>query len=463
MVIDGLDYEFINNHIHEFSLFQSLLEAKRLNPLESVVPADSIPSWITIYTGLNPAEHGIIESINYLNFKRQAEGDYSVIKGHSIWDFLSKSGQKVFVFNPFLAYPAWDVNGLMISGPVFESGNTSTNRKDQVDLSALPPLGGLVDHPVKKKMDQFVDMNLELTQKQFNAFHQYFGQDEYDFAFLGILTADRIQHFLWRYADDQTHHLPKKNSLAGAIIKTYHLIEKNIYEIMNQYGDQYNVMVISDHGHGPRCQKTFYINQWLINEGFIHEINKKKRVVEYVKHTAFRAFEKMHCVAAGVKFFKKFEFAHKVKNADYIFSTKGQIYAPHFDGTNPYGGIQVDRAFFPSDEAYEETRHHIITGLMKVHDAGKPIMLWAKRREEIYSGQKTDQYPDIVYYMVPEYGVDRGLFGKRLFGSNSFRDIVSGGHRPRGVIMGNLDGTEGVGSVLNIYRFVLGLCGTRQG
>ena len=90
-------------------------------------------------------------------------------------------------------------------------------------------------------------------------------------------------------------------------------------------------------------------------------------------------------------------------------------------------------------------------------------MLWAKRREEIYSGLKSDQYPDIVYCMVPEYGVDRGLFGKRLFGSNSFRDIVSGGHRPRGVILGNLDGTERVGSVINIYRYVLSLCGIKAG
>ena len=295
MVIDGLDFEFINNHRCEFSLFQSLLETKRLNPLESVVPADSIPSWITIYTGLNPAEHGIIESINYLNFKRQAQGDYSVIKGHSFWDVLSQNGQKVFVFNPFLAYPAWDVNGLMISGPVFESGNTSSNRKDQLDLSALPALGGLVDHPVKNEMEQFVEKNLELTQNQFNAFHQYLSQDEYDFAFLGILTADRIQHFLWRYTGDQIHQSNKNNRLTGAIIETYHLIEKNIKEIINQYGEIFNVIVISDHGHGPRCQKTFYINQWLINEGFIHPINMKKRVVEYVKHTALRAFEKMHC------------------------------------------------------------------------------------------------------------------------------------------------------------------------
>jgi predicted AlkP superfamily phosphohydrolase/phosphomutase len=461
IVVDGLDYEYIKNHIHEFSLFRTWLEGKRLNPLESVVPADSIPAWITIYTGLNPAEHGIIESINYMDFKRKSQGDYSVIQGHAMWDVLSQGGKKVLVFNPFLAYPAWDLNGLMISGPVFESGNASTNQADQVDTASLPPLGGLVDHPDKNKMSQFVEMNLDLTQKQFNTFNHYLSRDAYDFAFLGILTADRIQHFLWRYAD-AAKRPSGKNSLSGAIIKTYQLVEKNIAQILNQYGDEYNIVIISDHGHGPRCHKTFYINQWLISEGFMKGINQKKRVVEYAKHATLAVLEKMHCVEAGVKFLKRFEVAHKVKNTDYIFNAKEKVFAPHFDGTNPFGGIHVDRDAFQSDEAYEDMRLRMISGLMKVRDAGKPVMLWAKRREEIYFGSKTDHYPEIVYCLVPEYGVDRGLFGKRLFGSNSFRDIVSGGHRLFGVIMGNTDGTEDVRSVLNVHQFVLNLCGFAQ-
>jgi predicted AlkP superfamily phosphohydrolase/phosphomutase len=459
LVIDGLDYEFIKNHINEFSLFHDLIDARRLHPLESVVPADSIPSWISIYTGLNPAEHGVIESINYLDSKREAYGDYSVIKGRTIWDILGENGRKVLVFNPFLAYPAWDVNGIMISGPVFEGGNTSTNRADQVDMSTLPPLGGLVDHPVKKQMRQFVEMNLALTQKQFDAFHLYFQRDAYDFAFLGILTVDRIQHFLWRYTDNRKSRLTTKNILANAIIKAYMLIEKNIQEIIDQYGNEYNVVVISDHGHGPRCRKTFFINQWLINEGFVDDVNKKKRIVEFAKHATLAVLERIHCVAAGVNLLKRFAFAHKVKNADYVFSKKGHIYAPNFDGTNPFGGIRFDRAAFSSDEAYEDTRSKIIADLLQVRDAEGPIMLWARRREEIYPGPKVEHYPDIVYCMAPQYGVDRGLYGKRLFGSNSYRSIISGGHRPFGVIIGNMDGTEFVGSVLGIYRFILSLCG----
>jgi len=457
IVLDGLDYSYIRNNLQNFQLFKTLYEDGFLYPLESVIPADSIPSWITIYTGLNPAEHGVIESIDYLNFKHKTKGDYSVIKGKSIWDRLDKKEKKVLIFNPFMAYPSWDVNGLMISGPVFEGGDTSTNRPDLVDLKTLPKLGGLVDHPTDKIMNKFFEDNMELTQNQFNSFHQYLNGDEYDFAFLGILTSDRMQHFLWKYTDKEDRCFKESNNLKDSILKAYQLMENNVKKILEDYGDEYNVVVISDHGHGRRCQKTFYINQWLIRNGFMPQVNKKKRAVEYFKHLTLLIFEKMHCVEAGTKFLKNFRFAHKVKNADYVFKAKGKVYAPKFDGTNPFGGINVYREAFSSDIEYENMRQNIIDGLMKVQDHGKFIMLWAKRREDIYPGSKAENYPEIVYCMDADYGVDRGLFGKRLFGSNSFHEIISGGHLPEGVILGNVEGLKKVRSVTNIHEFIMNL------
>ena len=76
ILLDGLDYSYIKQNIGSFDLFSKLYAQDHLCPLESVVPADSIPSWTTIYTGKNPAEHGILESIDYLDFKNKVKGDY---------------------------------------------------------------------------------------------------------------------------------------------------------------------------------------------------------------------------------------------------------------------------------------------------------------------------------------------------------------------------------------------------
>lgn len=460
IILDGLDYEFIKKNLDNLPYFNHLYKEKMLTPLESVVPADSIPSWTTIYTGKNPAEHGVLESIDYLDFKNKVKGDYSIIQGNSFWDKLSQKGKKVFIFNPFMAYPAWDVNGLMISGPVFEGGEVSTNHPEMVDFETMPDIGGMVEQPTNKEMYDFYLKTMELSQQQFDTFHKYFKKEKYEFAFLGITTPDRMQHFLWRYTDPGDRTYPGSNKLQNSILEMYQLMEKNVKKIISDYGDEYNVVVISDHGHGRRCEKTFYINQWLISQGFIKDKSKKKRLIEYSKNTTFRILAELKCVRSGTQFFKKFKFAHKVKNADYVFSnSKGKVYAPKFDGTNPFGGIMVNREEFRSEEEYERMRQRIIEGLLQVKDQGKSIMLWVKRREEIYAGEKVENYPDIVYRMLPEYGVDRGLYGKRWFGVNAMHEIISGGHQFLGVIMGNRKDIQDVKSVLNMHRYIVGISG----
>lgn len=456
VILDGFDYEYIQKHKNQLAFFESLEKANKLSTLESVVPADSIPSWTTIYTGLNPSEHGVLESIDYLDFKNKVKGDYSIIQGHTFWDVLSNEGKKIFVFNPFMAYPAWDVNGLMICGPVFEGGDISTNQPENVDMKTMPSIGGMVDHPTDREMPKFFEETMALSQRQFDTFHNYFNKDKYDFAFLGITTPDRMQHFLWRYTDPDDRTYPGKNKLQNSILEMYQMMEKNVKKIMEDYGDEYNIVVISDHGHGRRCEKTFYINQWLISQGIIKDKSKKKRTIEFAKNMTFKFLATFKIVESGTKFFKQFKFAHKVKNADYVFSgNKQKVYAPKFDGCNPFGGIMVTRSEFASDEEYEAMRQRIIDGLLKVKDHGEPIMIWVKRREDIYKGAKVENYPDIVYRMKPAYGVDRGLFGKRLFGINAMHEVLSGGHQFVGVIMGNRDDVSGVNSVLNIHKYIV--------
>ena len=36
-------------------------------PLRSIFPPDSIPAWTTIFTGRGPADHGCLDSIDYLD------------------------------------------------------------------------------------------------------------------------------------------------------------------------------------------------------------------------------------------------------------------------------------------------------------------------------------------------------------------------------------------------------------
>ena len=48
IILDGFDYTYIEKNLDKFHFFKNLYDNKKLCPLESVVPADSIPSWTTI-------------------------------------------------------------------------------------------------------------------------------------------------------------------------------------------------------------------------------------------------------------------------------------------------------------------------------------------------------------------------------------------------------------------------------
>lgn len=454
IICDGMDFEYTNNHLNELKFINKLSNEGTLKKLQSVVPADSVPSWSTIYTGLNPCEHGVLESIDYLNYKSNLKGDYSWIKGKVFWDKLSEKGQKVLVVNPFMAYPSWDVNGLMISGPVFEGGNISVNDSKKVEGLIMPDMGGITDYPYHKNMNDFYNKTFETTKKQFELFDKCLERESYDFAFLGILTLDRMQHFLWRYTDSTDRTYVKKTSLHDSILETYKLIDKNLEYLYEKYSDRFDLLVISDHGHGKRCEKTFYINRWLIQNGFIPNKSLKKRTIEHLKNSTLNFLCNIHCVAKGSKFFKKFKFLHKVKNADYgeSKSTK-KISVPNFDGINPFGGIRVNRECFNSDDEYNLTIDKIIESLTTVEDKGNRIVEWAKRREEIYTGEKENVYPEIIYKLDNNYGVDRGLYGKKLFGKSYFHEVLSGGHRWNGIFISNKE--YNIQSVLEIYDFIL--------
>lgn len=436
MVLDGLDFSYIVKNINDFHLFKEWYEKGQLHALNSVVPADSIPSWITIYTGMTPAEHGILLTIDYLNEKQKIEGQSAVIKGKSFWDKIGKKGKKVFIFNPFIASPAWDVNGLMVCRSTLEDKNEiTTNRPDVVDFKSIDLGGTLRKNPNMKELPHFLEETWKMTDNQFDNFHKYFKTEDYDLGFLGVTTPDRLQHITWKYTDPEDRCFPKNNPYQNVIHDGYLYFEKQVQKFVDMYSDEYNIIVISDHGHGRRCQNVFYVNQWLIENGFIKDKPFKKRAIEYAKNSTLTTLARIHKVQVGSNFFKKFKFAHKVKNAEHVFKSKGKIYAPNFDGVNPFGGIAVNRDLYSSDEEYERTRQQIIDKLLNVNHKGKKIMLWVKRREEIYAGPKVDNYPEIVYRMDNDYGVDRGLYGKRLFGISPFHEIISGGHRFEGVIM----------------------------
>ena len=155
--VDGLDPELITKWSKELPNISNLIETGSFSAINSVFPPDSIPAWASIYTVKDPSEHGIIDSINYLD-KENFENiniDQTELTGKTFWDALSNRGKSVCIINPFICYPSWKVDGLMLSGPSLNEGDPSITGEFPLDVKEVPHLGGIPHFPAKS---EFVDM-----------------------------------------------------------------------------------------------------------------------------------------------------------------------------------------------------------------------------------------------------------------------------------------------------------------
>ena len=262
--IDGMDFDYTWSILHKLPNIKRFSETGLVALFKSVFPPDSIPSWITGYTGKDPSEHGVLESIDYVpKGDDRIKVDTSIFKGVTFWDYLGKEGIDVCIINPFMAYPVWPVNGLMVNGPVFINGEIQVSNPELVkDIPVPSSLGGITDFPTKKSLGDFCDRIFKETREQMEFGLALLERNHPQFFFQTFLTMDRIQHFLWRYCDKEDPTYPGKNIYERKIEDFYIFIDKVIGKFIDVIDSDTQLVVISDHGHGMRCTHCFNINEY---------------------------------------------------------------------------------------------------------------------------------------------------------------------------------------------------------
>jgi len=463
---DGMDYDLTETLIQSGDMpnLKKLTEKGKLSPFKSVFPPDSIPSWITAFTGKNPAEHGVLDHVNYLiKGEDTVKIDTSIFHGNTFWDKIGNSGHEVCVVNPFMAYPVWPVNGVMVSGPVFIDGDIEVSDPDYVrDIPVPDSIGGIVDLPSKKNIEKFFHSTVNDTEQQAKFGIKLFREKSPRLFFQTFLTTDRIQHHLWRYTDENDPTYPGEGVMKDSIRSFFNTIDG----IIGRYSDALNaddmLLIISDHGHGMRCTHTLNLNEFFRKEGLLYfgdrslpkfhtiAIEKTKNaVLSFMRKNDLEDY--MHIIARlvpGAKALKKGEHLTKSNNT--------LVKASPFAGVNPFGGIEIDKA---NASDYELLRDLIIDKLMSIQFHDKPAFKWVKRREEIYMGKNIEKYPDLLYEMIPVLGTGMNMYSE-LFSENPTHKKISGGHKQYGVFVTNrgdisIDPKEC--SVDNFYISILSL------
>jgi predicted AlkP superfamily phosphohydrolase/phosphomutase len=134
--IDSLDPYIILKYRSELPNFSKLIDESPTYISESVFPVDTIPAWMSIYTGLHPGNHGILYVYDIFdpNLSDLRKLNISHIKGKTFWDYASQEGFRTIVLYPMLMYPTWKINGIMISKSPFESRIDWIRTETDVDV-----------------------------------------------------------------------------------------------------------------------------------------------------------------------------------------------------------------------------------------------------------------------------------------------------------------------------------------
>lgn len=463
--IDGLEKTIIDKHIDTLPGFKTLRDRGVLKAVPTIFPADSVPAWLTIFTGLNPAEHGIIRGKDYVESVEEYEKSHTIkLEGKTFWDKICKKGKKCLVLNPFLAYPAWDINGNFISGPAFvdgsvtECGPVKTTRPEV--YGGYSAVGTVAE--LRKDMDTAYSDTTGLWADFKDMYYDKNGNVQYDLAFVTFTTLDRIQHYTWRYFDENDPMYKEDGYLGNFIPKTIRFFDQCILDTIAAMKPDDNLIVISDHGFRQRPYHLVNMNEVFRQAGLL-TINKGARKPSAVFKQKMKTFvvktlSDLHLLDIIVPRLKKVKAINKYKKSDFLINKKDSIvYVDQlFSGKKPYVGLEFGDKIKALPESERRKYYEQVVDCINNSDIPQP--LWIKFGRDLYKGEFEENVPDICMELPGEYGVEFDMFGK-IMTTSATHYKLSGGHYGNSTFgFYNTEGRkEEISDVMGVHSLVVRL------
>lgn len=421
-----------------------LMESGSFGTLQSTMPPLSPAAWVSAMTGRNPGQHGVFDfrhlDLSTLHGRKDTLVSSREYAGTTVFDLLGRRGLRVGAFNIPLTYPAWPINGVMVSGPI-----TPDHRQA---YTHPPELGGrlglMARHTSPEHLQSFGDAEYleELiwdTQTHFHLGLQLLEEEgPFDLFWFHLHTIDSVQHRFWRYIE------PADPKYGEAIAHLYRLADQGVGQLLAKLGPGSTVFVISDHGARGKAGTELRVNAWLQRQGLLSAWGTQKperylrllyrKANELLPDPSQRLIGKMpaawqSCLeqlhAGGVKWNK----------------TKAWF----FPLTDPVGGLVVNLigrqpTGCVANADYESVRKDIVTRLKGLQDpkTARQIIKGIWYREDMYPGPFTEYAPDIVFVVDSTYHLSGNISGPWLAPTAvSETEAWSGVHDMDGIFIAN--------------------------
>ncbi|MBQ6626922.1 MAG: alkaline phosphatase family protein [Ruminococcus sp.] len=435
--IDGLDFDLVKKYEADLPNLSSMLKENNYPRLRSVFPADTTPAWSTIYTGLDPSQHGIINFVNVKdkdNSYKPFEFDDSVFEGKTFWDELNRRGYSTTVLLPMNIKDGWEINGTMITRPYKGKMNVLPESKSTVYNPDFSILGTEAKFTSESQLQFLKEDFFKKSDEEFRLTKCAIENENCDFLFSYFSTTDGLCHDFWRHCDENHPEYPGENEHMYAIKELYMKMDRHLGEIIQLCPDT-PLLVISDHGHGARPVYVARVNEMLRRFGYLapktseNGKKKKKSLKGFIKKTALNFVARFGLPKWAVKIAKKFPVWKGIFASSNDFDwDKTVAYLSDLSALKnySYGGIRVISEDDKKDALCDEIIEKLSTVMI---DENTPAFSWIKRTNTHYHGEHLDRYPEIIFQMDERYGADWNL-GDELFEKKGFMHRLSpGAHR----------------------------------
>lgn len=415
---------------------ESLVSEGYSGTLESTFPPITAPAWLSMATGQNPGKTGVFYFLNRtdpdsFDFESMGGEDF---QGRSFWDVLDAAGVSIGVFNFPMLYPAYDVNGFMVSGFGAPKDGTLTS---PVSLqSKLEEVTNGYELKVPYADPKYNDRPAALQRKLLRVVEKREAAIEYLLwekrpdVFFGVISAtDWAQHYFWRYHDSD-HVLYEPSEYEDALTDLFSRVDKTVGKVADFARDEgATLLVVSDHGFGP-VNGTFYSNEWLEQAGL--QIPASASPIGRLRTEYFPYLRQaLEPIVSSVPLLSN------------LASTVGRsVRGSPLDGIDrrrsvafaSEQGFTTGLVYMLSEDPADRTA--VVDELRTLYEA-RDLNIDVYAPEDLYSGPNVDLAPDILFEIEElEYAVDpRASTRNDFVASEPPSPSRSGGHRRNGIYL----------------------------
>ncbi len=439
----------------------TLLKGGSWGQLLSTIPPLTAPAWASFITGKNPGKHGVFQfgpvDRSLYQGRRTRVVNSRNLSGEALWDIIGRARKTVGIMNVPLTYPPCAVKGFMVSGMLtpreadsftYPPQLASSLGQYKIDISVGEDKYGVlahlntadseVLHGLLEQLNALVKMRTEAAMRLLKRYSP-------DFFMVLFTETDRLQHIFWPYlpANPQRFDNLKNGKLARAVESFFIHLDHNLGKLLEASGTDSIKILMSDHGFGPATEKNVNFNIWLREMGLLRLLKTKQGTLNPKRLLRRLGFSKELLYSSASTLFPGNVVRRLGKTMGKMVSTPidwdgtKAVFIPIFEFV---GGIEILTDGDAPSARYEDLRNDLMQRLLDVKDpnGNVSIVSAAFRREEIYWGSHTQEAPDIIFIMRPQYRGDKGLLSKSIVVQKPKNlSLWTGTHRREGMVLFN--------------------------